>query len=136
MLSSSFFQQAADTHRRWRPEPDRDVPVPNHVPWYYLVLAILIGAALLSHGVAALARAWEKELGLPEWFSVAGQAFGIVLATGLSCFAGYLVWNWALGGMVGLIGSVSSQLVLSLVRARIGATQDSLKEALKEETKK
>lgn len=112
------------------PEHDADdlVPIPNQVPWYYITLAILVGAALLSHGVTVVARSWEQELKLPQWFSVAAQGFGIVLSTALGCLAGYLVWEWALGGMVALIGGFSSQLVLGLVRAKLGAAKETLKD--------
>ena len=53
-------------------------PVIHDVPWHYVSLAILVGAALLSHGVTVVGRSWEKELKLPEWFSVAAQGFGIL----------------------------------------------------------
>lgn len=113
-----------------KPVADADdlVPIPNHVPWYYICLAILVGAALLSHGITVVAQSWESELKLPVWFSVVAQAFGIVFSTVLGCLAGYLVWEWALGGMVALIGAFSSQLILALVRAKLGATKETLKD--------
>lgn len=118
------------------PDADDIVPIPNQVPWYYLTLAILVGAALLSHGVTMVGRGWEVELKLPTWFSVAAQGFGIVLSTALGCLAGYLVWNWTLGGMVGLIGGFSSQLILGLVRAKLGAARETLKDAVSDEESK
>ena len=111
-------------------------PVANNVPWYYITLAIGVGAAALQHGVHMVFASWERELKLPAWFSVAGDIFGIVLATGLGALTGHLVWNWALGGVVGLVGAFSSSLVLSLVRARLGAAKDALKDAASEEPKK
>ena len=105
-----------------------DLPIPNTMPWYYLSLALLVGAAMLTHGVTMVTRGWEKELRLPDWFSVAGQIVGIALSTGMGSLAGYLLWHWALGGMVALVGAFSSTLVLSLVRARLGAAKDALKD--------
>lgn len=128
MTLSLIFQQLGP-HRRHLHDAADLVPVPNDVPWYYLTLAILVGAALLSHGITAVASSWESELKLPSWFSVAAQGFSIVLASAMGCLAGYLVWEWALGGMVGLIGAFSSQLVLGLIRARLGAAKETLKEA-------
>ncbi len=114
----SFLQQVTDG--------DDIVPISNQVPWYYLTLAILVGSALLTRGVTVVGRSWEAELKLPTWFSVAAQGFGIVLSTMMGCLAGYLVWNWTLGGMVGLIGAFSSQLILGLVRAKLGAAKDAI----------
>lgn len=113
-----------------KPDADDLVPIPNQVPWYYITLALLLGAALLAHGVTVVARGWEKEMQWPRWFSVAAQGFGIVLATLMGCLAGYLVWEWALGGMVALIGAFSSQLVLGLLRAKLDVTKATLKDAI------
>lgn len=111
----------ADKH-----DADDLVPIHNHVPWYYITVALLVGSAMLAHGITVMTRGWEQELSLPRWFSIAGQVFGIVLSTALGCLAGYLVWEWALGGMVALVGACSSALVLSLVRAKIGAAKDTI----------
>ncbi len=89
-------------------------------PNYYLVMAILVGAAMLSHGVTMVARAWEKELGLAQWFSVVAQAFGIILATSAGYLVGHLVWDPTLAGVIAMVGAFSNALVLSAVRARIG----------------
>lgn len=113
-----------------------DVPlIPNDVPWYYISLAMLVGGAMLTHGVTMVTRGWEKELKLPDWFSVAGQGAGIALSTGMGCLAGHIVWHWALGGMVSLVGAFSSALVLSFVRARLGAVKDAAKDAVSEDPK-
>lgn len=114
-------------------DADDLVPIPNTVPWYYICLALLVGAALLTQGVTVLTKGWEKELKLPNWFSVAGQAFGIVLATLMGCIAGYLIWEWALGGMVTLVGAASSALILTLIRARLGVARETLKDVVSEE---
>lgn len=106
-------------------------PVIHDVPWHYVSLAILVGAALLSHGVTVVGRSWEKELKLPEWFSVAAQGFGILMSAACGSLAGYLVWNWGLGGMVGLVGGFASSLVLSLVRARLAAAKDAVTDEVK-----
>ena len=80
-----------------------------------------------------LTKGWEQELKLPNWFSVLGQIFGIVLSTIMGCLAGYLVWQWALGGMVALVGSTSSALILTLIRTRLGVAKETLKDAVTEE---
>jgi len=98
-------------------------PIANNVEWYYIALAVLVGAAALSHGVSRVFMAWEKELSLPRWFSVIGDVFGIILATALSCMVGHISWSWALAGTTGLVGAFSSALVLSLVRAKLGVKQ-------------
>lgn len=114
---------------------DNLVPIPNTIPWYYICLVLLVGAALLTQGVTMLTKGWEQELKLPNWFSVLGQAVGIVLATVMGCLAGFLVWQWALGGMVALVGASSSALILNLVRARLGVAKDTLKDVVSEEKK-
>lgn len=126
-LFSSLLQQV--------PDADDIVPIPNQVPWYYLTLAILVGAALLTHGVTVVGRGWEVELKLSAWFSVAAQGFGILLSTFMGCLAGFLVWNWTLGGMVGLIGAFSSQLILGLVRAKLGAAKEVIKDSVEPDKK-
>lgn len=103
-------------------------PIANQVPWYYISLAILVGAALLEHGCSMVFRGWEQELKLPPWFSIIGDVLGIVLAAGMGCVAGHLVWNWALGGMVAVVGAFSSRVVLGMVRAKLGAAKQSLKD--------
>lgn len=112
------------------PDADDIVPVPNQIPWYYLTLAILVGAAMLTHGITMIAKGWEQELKLPAWFSVAAQVFAIVLSTCLGCLAGYIIWEWALGGMVALVGAFSSTLVLAFVRAKIDSTKDAAKNVI------
>jgi len=123
-----LLQQTVDDlerpRHRWVPNgpaTPSDTPVPNNVPWHYLALAILVCSAFLCHGIVSVARSWEDELSLPAWFSVASHAAAIVLTTTLAGAAGYLVWHWALGALVGLVGSFSSSLILSLVRARVGS---------------
>ena len=107
--------------------------VPNQIPWYYLTLVFLLGASALAHGNIMVFRGWEKELNLPRWFSIVGDVFGIVLAVCLGCFVGYLIWNWALGGSVSLVGAFSSTLIVSLVRARFGAAKEALVDVTKQD---
>lgn len=97
--------------------------IPNQVPWYYMTGAFLVGAALVQHGCHMVFTAWERELGLPKWFSVIGDVLGIALAVGLGMLTGHLVWHWALGGIVSLVGALSSRVVLSMVRARFAPKQ-------------
>lgn len=104
-------------------------PIEHNVPWYYVALAVLVGAALLVHGAKLAFTRWERDLGGPRWVDIAGEVFGIILATTLGGIAGHVVWNWALGGMVALVGAFSSSFVVSLVRARFGAAKEALKEA-------
>lgn len=94
--------------------------IPNQVPWYYMTGAFLIGAALVQHGCHMVFTAWERELNLPKWFSVVGDVLGIVMAVLLGMLTGHLVWHWSLGGIVGLVGALSSRMVLAAVRARLG----------------
>lgn len=110
-------------------------PVEHSVPWYYIALAVLAGAALLVHGAKLAFTRWERDLGGPKWVDVAGEVFGIGLATILGGIAGHLVWNWALGGIVALVGAFSSSFIVSLIRARFGAAKESLKDAVSDEKK-
>lgn len=117
-----------------RPHQDADdvVPVPNHVPWYYITLAILVGSALFVNGIRMVASRWERELGAPRWFDVAAEAFGIVAATALGCLTGYIIWEWVLGGVVALVGAVSSSLVVAVVKARVDAGREAAQSVLDE----
>ena len=101
--------------------------VSNQVPWYYIAFAFLVAAALLAHGNSMVWSGWEKELRLPRWFSIVGDVFGVVLSLCLGCFIGHIVWNWALGGAVSLVGALSSTLIVSLIKARLGLDQTNEK---------
>ena len=96
-------------------------PMANSVPWYYIAAAILTGGALFSHGLTMVSRSWESELKFPEWFSVAAQGSSFVMSAVFGSIAGHIVWNWALGGMVALAGSVSSAAVLAVVRKKLNS---------------
>jgi drug/metabolite transporter (DMT)-like permease len=100
------------------------------ISWYYACLAILVGAAMLSHGSTMIAQGWEKELKLPAWFSIIGTIFGMILSIVLGSIVGYLIWDWMLGGIVALVGAFSSTLVLSIVRSRLDAAKETIKSAV------
>ncbi len=94
-------------------------PIPNDVPWYYITLAIVIGAAAINHGTGMIFRSWEREFNLPKWFSAVGDVFGLVLATSIGVLVGHIVWSWVLGGVVALCGAFSHAMVMTFVRARL-----------------
>lgn len=97
--------------------------IPNDIPWYWLAVAILIGSALVAYGAQVTFERWERDAHLPEWFSVAGGVFGIVLATVMGGIAGHILWHWSLGMMCAICGAWGSQWVLGVVASRIGARQ-------------
>jgi hypothetical protein len=97
--------------------------IPNDVPWYYIVGAVVVGSAALSHGVSRQFSAWERELSAPKWLSVAGDITGIVLSIALSSFVGYLTWSAPLAGIAGSCGAFSSSLILRIIKAKLGVPQ-------------
>lgn len=119
----TLLQVASEPERhRWvKPLAHADAMVPNDIAWYYIAGAILVGAALLSYGVATTAIRWEADAGFPKWFSVAGGFLGILLATAAGALAGLIVWQWALGMLCGLVGAFASPWILKLVWSRFGS---------------
>ncbi len=96
------------------PRYEHNTPVPNNVPWYFLTLAILIGAAILVRGMSMTVKRWAQAL-----HSMRGPQIGVVveiisifIAVGLGTFAGYLIWNIWLGAMIAFVGSLGSPWVL------------------------
>lgn len=94
------------------------------VPWYVIAGCVLVGASMLTHGTTMIARAWEHELNLPAWTSVVGTVVGIIVSLLAGSLVGTLVWRWELGLLVALVGSMSSSLVLSVVKSRLGLAKD------------
>lgn len=115
-MSIASFLQAAPRHLA----EHAAAPIPNDIPWYYIAVAILIGSALVTYGAGATAEKWEKDASLPNWFSVAGGIFGIVLALASSALVGYLAWHWIFGLLCGIAGALSSPWILKLIWSRLG----------------
>lgn len=101
-------------HQEHAPRYVNDAPIPNNVPWYFLSLAILIGAAILVRGLSMTVKRWAVTLHssrVPK-IGIVVEIISIFLAVALGSVTGHLVWNVWLGAMVALIGSLGSPWVL------------------------
>jgi hypothetical protein len=99
-----------------------------NVPWYYIVIAIAVCAALIEHGLTMMFSKWERELKGPQWLDVVGSVGGLVLASIVGGLVGMVIWNGVLGAVVGFSGACGSSLIMTMVRARLGLGKKSLKE--------
>ena len=121
-LDSVDQPQQQEQQRHWEhrhhevqvPRYDHNTPVPNNVPWYFLSLSILIGAAILVRGMSMTVKRWAQALHssrIPK-IGIVVEIVSILLAVGLGAVAGYLVWNVWLGAMIAFVGSLGSPWVL------------------------
>lgn len=107
----------------WGTPIQHTAPVANDVSWYIIAATITAGAALLSFGVARNFARWEKEMKLPEWFSIVGELVGVTLGTLGGGLAGHLVWHWGLGLLCGHVGGWASPWIVhwisDLIESRV-----------------
>lgn len=94
-------------------------PIPNDVEWYFLALALIVGAALISFGIGKSSERWEAEMKWPEWFSILGEWVGILLAMTGGSLAGYLVWDWKLGLLCGAVGGFGAPFIVTWIHKYI-----------------
>lgn len=116
-------------------EIESQVPVPNSVPWYFITVSIVIGAALLSYGMVKTIKRWGSDLQLSSQRVMKASVFANILAIVSSTIGGgitgYLVWNWALGAMCGFVGSWCFPWIVSTLTSVIsrwrsdGSSKDS-----------
>lgn len=99
-------------------------PIEYPSSWYYVPLAIFIGAGLLVYGMSAAFHRWEKDLHGPVWLDVAGEIAGIGVATFLGGLMGSMLWNTLLGGMTAFVGAWSSNLIVIIIRAKFGIRKE------------
>jgi len=93
---------------------------PNSNEGGTLLIAIIIVAVtgVLAYGIQQTTARWEKDVRLPAWFSIAGNIFGIAMASCLGSLIGYMMWNWELGLICGAVGGWSSDWVVDMLASK------------------
>jgi small-conductance mechanosensitive channel len=91
-------------------------PIPNDISWWIIAMIIVFACALLTFGCRGKAKRWHKKGFVYKKAIMWAEIAAIPLSLIFGALSGYLVWNWVLGMLCGLIGTISFSFVMVILR--------------------
>jgi hypothetical protein len=97
---------------------ENPVPVPNDVPWYWIMSLIIAGGAVTVWGFHNMAKVWLAEPDRERRRILAlCDLLGLLVCVVAGGVVGGRVWDTALGACCGLAGGFGYQFFMRVIRA-------------------